>query len=94
MLFAVFRTRGTGWREGAMEDQSDWAAHAQFMTALERQGLVRWGGPLGECGEVMLVAEAETAAQVAAALGDDPWVGADILPVVRIEPWRLRIGTI
>lgn len=93
MLFAVFRSAGTGWGPGGLEDQKCWSEHAAFMNALVDRGVVRLGGPIGDR-EVLLVAEGADAKQVCEALSEDPWSKLDILPVYRITPWTVRLGAL
>jgi hypothetical protein len=45
-LFAVIQTHGAGFKPVPLEQQEDWRAHADFMNALEAEGVVLMGGPL------------------------------------------------
>ena len=47
-LFAVIRSHGAAWQpQLLLEEQTDWDIHASFMNALESEGFVVLGGPLG-----------------------------------------------
>jgi len=94
-LFAVIRTRGSAWRPGAsLEEQPSWEQHAQFMNALEAEGIVVLGGPLEGTPDVLLVMRADRAQEIVERLGGDPWAGLDLLRIRSITPWTLRLGTL
>jgi uncharacterized protein YciI len=94
-LFAVIRTRGPAWQPSRpLEGQVDWAAHAAFMNGLVRDGAVILGGPLEGTADVLLVMRAETADDARGCLAADPWTVQDLLRVVRISPWTLRLGSL
>ena len=58
-LFAVVRTRAAGWHRTAdLEDQPEWREHADFMNALQAEGLVLLGGPLDGTTDVLLIMRA------------------------------------
>ena len=92
-LFSVTRSRGPAWDASlAMEQQSEWPAHAAFMDGLERQGFVVLGGPLEDTPYVMLAVRAESLEAARARLADDPWETARIIETTRIVAWTLRLG--
>ena len=94
-LFAVIRSRGPAWRDSrAMEQQDDWSEHAAFMDALEHDGFVVLGGPLGGTSDVLLVVRAKSAEQVLDRLSADPWSRQELLCVSRVMPWTLRLGSL
>ena len=94
-LFAVIRTRGAAWRPSLpLEDQREWVAHARFMNNLEAKGVVVLGGPLDGTPDVLLVMRANSAEEVAKHLRDDPWTSLNVLQLVRIMPWTLRLGVL
>jgi len=93
-LFAVTRTRGLAWDQSrAMEQQRDWRGHADFMNGLEREGFVVLGGPLEGTGDTLLIIRAESAVQIRERLAHDPW-GPDMLELVQMLPWDLRLGSL
>lgn len=94
-LFAVTRTRGPSWKDGhALEEQSDWRAHADFMNALHRDGFIVLGGPLDGTPDVLLIARAGDEAEIRARLAADPWSGNGLLQLRRVLPWTLRLGAL
>ena len=94
-LFAVIRTRGPAWRNGQpLEGQPDWGAHAAFMNGLAREGFVALGGPLDGTPDVLLIIRAASEEEIRARLAADPWAVTDLLRVVRVTPWALRLGSL
>jgi uncharacterized protein YciI len=55
-----------------------------------------WGGAPrnDDTGDVLLIMQAASAAEVLKRLQDDPWTGLDILPVARVAPWSLGLGAL
>ena len=94
-LFAAMRTRGPAWNDAApMEQQVDWRAHADFMNALQGQGIALLAGPLTGTRDVLLVFREENEAEVEARLAEDCWSVKDLLRTLWIRPWELRLGTL
>lgn len=94
-LFAVMRTRGPAWNDRApMEDQVDWRAHADFMNALQAEGVALLAGPLTGTRDVLLVFRAGSAAEVEARLAEDCWSVKGLLQTLWIRPWAVRLGTL
>jgi len=94
-LFVVLRTRGPAWEASRpLEDQADWTAHAPFMNALAKEGMVILGGPLEGTADVLLIMRAETPDEVRSRLAEDPWARNDLLRVARVAPWTLRLGSL
>jgi hypothetical protein len=94
-LFAAMRTRGPAWNDAApMEQQVDWRAHADFMNALQGQGIALLAGPIGGTRDVLLVFRAGSEAEVEARLAEDCWSVKDLLRTLWIRPWELRLGTL
>jgi uncharacterized protein YciI len=66
------------------------------MNALAERGFVLFGGPLAgsEHGRVrvLLIVNAESEAEIHRRLADDPWVPAEQLLTVSIEPWNILVG--
>jgi uncharacterized protein YciI len=94
-LFAVVRTQGAAWRpDTGLEGQPEWSEHADFMNALEAEGLVVLGGPLDGTPDVLLVMRADSAETIRQRLDQDPWSSQGLLHVRSITPWSLRLGTL
>lgn len=74
-----------------MREQALWPEHARFMNALAAEGFVVLGGPLGDGEEVLLVIHAESEAALRARFAADPWTGAGLLQVARVEPWTILL---
>ena len=92
--FAVFRERGAAWDGSrAMAEQPRWAEHAAFMNALADEGFVVLGGPVGDGHRILLIVNAEGEDAIEARLAADPWTPMQLLRLVRIEPWRILLGT-
>ncbi len=94
-LFAVVRVRGAAWRaDRTPEEQEAFLPHAMHMKKLYEQGAVVLGGWLDDTGDVLLIMRAASTSEVLGLLEDDPWTGLDLLPVSRVEPWSLGLGTL
>ena len=94
-LFAVMRSRGTGWDKlRSMEQQKDWHSHAQFMNALQAEGFVLLGGPLEGTNDVLLIIRAQDADHIKARLAGDPWSNNGLLATKEILPWTIRLGSL
>lgn len=98
-LFAVHREAGPSWVDGkGAFDQPGVADHATFMNDLVDDGLLLFAGPLAgtENGRirVLLIADADTGAQVTQRLAADPWELAQRITTTSIEPWVLFAGAI
>jgi uncharacterized protein YciI len=88
---------GGSWDFGLdMREQAGWDEHARLMDELAGDGFIVLGGPLDER-RVMLVVEADSAAEVGARLAADPWAQNGMLSIESIEPWTIlldgRAGT-
>ncbi len=77
-------------RSKPLEEQSGWAAHADFMEGLVEDGLILLGGPLDGGPRVALVFETGTEQEIRDALARDPWSGTH-LEVFSVEPWEIRL---
>jgi uncharacterized protein YciI len=94
-LYAVIRTRGPAWKDARpLESQDDWEPHASFMESLERDGFVVLGGPLQGTADVLLIVRANSPDEILSRLASDPWSVKDLLRVIRISPWTLRLGAL
>ena len=92
-LFAVIRTRSPRWDNATpMRQQPLWREHAEFVDALEADGLIRLAGPLEGGDDVLLICSGETPEAVEARLRTDPWTAADLLHTTRISPWNMLVG--
>ncbi len=95
--FVVIREAGPAWLDGkGAFDQPDVQAHAAYMNRLADDGVLLFAGPVGgsEQGRirVVLVASAETEAEIRSCLADDPWARADRLTISSIEAWNVIVG--
>jgi hypothetical protein len=92
-VFAVIRTRGPAWQHSCvLEEQQDWAAHAEFMDDLAAAGIVVLGGPLEGTADVLLVMRGDSVDEVAKQFEPDPWTALDLLRIERVVPWTIRLG--
>ncbi|HEY1366755.1 MAG TPA: hypothetical protein VGF23_06570 [Gaiellaceae bacterium] len=93
--FAVTRVPGPAWaRSRGMRDQERWDDHAAFMDALDEEGFIVLGGPIGADGlRFMFLVEAGSPGEIEARLAEDPWVPMDLLRLAAVEPWELVLGT-
>ena len=95
--FMVIRTRGPGWKDSRpLESQDDWAGHASFMNALAKEGFVIGEEPipLPTAADVLLIVKATSPDEIRSRLAEDPWTIRDLLRVIRISPWTLRLGSL
>jgi len=93
MFFVVLRRTGPKWDPNlALEDQSEWLAHAAFMDGIVDTGFVVLGGPLADERRVVLVVEAESAEAVSETLGRDPWSETHLV-VDSIDSWTIRLDS-
>jgi uncharacterized protein YciI len=76
-----------------MREQDGWDDHAAFMDALAAERFVLLGGPVGD-GErrFLLVVDAANESEIAARLDEDPWMPAEMLRLVDVQPWTLLLG--
>jgi hypothetical protein len=89
--FLVENAKGPAWdHTRGRRGQTGWDEHAAFMDALEEDGFVVLGGPIGEGdGEnTLLVVDAADEAAVRARLAEDPWAGG-VLVIESIRPWSI-----
>jgi len=95
-LFAVIREAGPGWADGGAFDQPQVNDHAVFMNALADDGFVHFAGPLAgsEQGRirVLVLADAESEADIRGRLAKDPWAISHLLVTASVEPWTLFVG--
>jgi uncharacterized protein YciI len=91
MFLVLQRRSGPQWDTSlALEEQSDWPAHASFMDGLVDDGFVVLGGPLVDEHRVVLAVEAESEEAVRATLARDPWSKTH-LEVAAVDPWTIRL---
>ena len=94
--FAVIREAGPAWETGGIFQQPSVNEHAAFMNALADRRFVLFAGPLAgtERGRVrvLLIADAESEAEIRRRLADDPWAATEQLRTVSIEPWKILVG--
>ena len=94
--FVLIRERSSGWDWTLpMRRQPEWEAHATFLDALETEGFIVAGGPLGsedEAARVMLVVSAPDRETIDARMAEDPWTPMHLLASVSVEPWTVLLG--
>jgi len=94
-LFAVIRRQGTAWlHDRDLESQLQWHQHADFMNCLAAEGVVVLGGPLAGTSDVLLVMRADSPEAISQRLEYDPWTSLELLQIVSITPWELRLGAL
>ena len=97
--FAVTREAGPAWTDGkGAFEQPAVAEHAAYMNALADEGAVVVAGPVAgsEHGRVrvLLIADADSEAEVRRRLADDPWERAERVVTSSIEPWNILVGAV
>ena len=91
MFHVVLHRSGPKWDPArALEEQSDWPAHAAFMDGLVDDGFVVLGGPLADEHRVVHVIEAASEDEIRARLAQDPW-NESHLRIEAIDAWTIRL---
>jgi hypothetical protein len=91
--FAVMREAGPGWDSTKpLREQEAWDDHAAFMNALDDEGFVVIGGPVGGGPRTLLMVEAASEDEIRHRLGEDPWAPLGLLTVASVEPWEILLG--
>ena len=91
----VLRRRGPGFDpHAAVEGQRDWDGHAACMIRLAKAGRLLFSGPFGDREGALLIFRADSEAEVASWVAEDPWTDNGVLETERISPWDVRIGTL
>jgi uncharacterized protein YciI len=95
--FTVTREAGPAWTDGnGIFEQPGADEHGACMGGLAAEGLILLAGPVAgtEVGRlrVLLIAEAESEADVRRRLADDPWEASGQLVTTVVEPWNLLVG--
>jgi uncharacterized protein YciI len=81
---------GPAWdRSRALEEQSGWTAHANFMNELVDAGFIVLGGPIADGHRAVLVVEAESEEVVRATLARDPWTDSHLVDTV--DRWTVLL---
>jgi hypothetical protein len=93
-VFALTMSHGPGWdpRRG-IRDQQAWDEHASFMDGLVDDGFVILGGPLGDGEQALLMVEAEDEQEVAARMGEDPWIPLGLLRIGALKRWSIWLDS-
>jgi uncharacterized protein YciI len=96
-LFAITREAGPGWTDGkGAFEQPAVNDHAAFMNDLANEGVVLFAGPLAGSEHdrirVLLIADADSEADIHQRLAADPWVRTQRLVTTSVEPWNLLTG--
>lgn len=63
------------------------------MNRLAEEGFVVLGGPLEGTPDVLLIVRAENAEAISQRLESDPWTHLELLRILSITPWTVRLGT-
>ena len=91
MFLVVLLRSGPQWdHERALEEQSDWPAHASFMDGLVEAGFIVLGAPLADERRVAHAVEAQSEDAIRATLARDPWSGSHLV-IDTIDPWTIRL---
>ena len=92
--FLVERGKGPLWdRSRGRREQDGWDEHAAFMDALEAEGFVVLGGPVGDETRALLVIDAGSEDEIRARLARDPWSGSHLV-IESIDSWTIRLGAL
>jgi uncharacterized protein YciI len=95
--FAVRTIHGTSWDDQrSMRQQDAWPEHVSFMNALEEEGFVILGGPLGADGShtgALLIVEAASEDQVLTRLREDPWAQRAVLAIETIDAMTIMLDS-
>ncbi|TML04481.1 MAG: hypothetical protein E6G36_05910 [Actinobacteria bacterium] len=93
--FLVTQIPGPAWDESRpRREQDGWDEHATFVDGLVNEGVVVFGGPVGDpdFGPALLVFHAENETEIRRCLAGDPWMET-ILIIEGIQPWSIWVGT-
>lgn len=94
--FVLICERSSGWDWSVpMRRQPEWEAHAAFMDALESEGFILAGDPLGDeddAARVMHIVSARDGDAINTRMAEDPWTPMHMLSTVSIEPWTVPLG--
>ena len=94
-IFVVINEQGPGWEDKRpMREQRDWTEHAAFMDALEEEGIVVLGGPLGNYHKhrAMLILRGSNEQDVRKRLAEDIWIRTGVLRSIEFYPWEILLG--
>ena len=94
-VFALTMSHGPRWdpRRG-IRDQQAWDEHASFMDGLVDDGFVILGGPLGHGEQALLMVEAGDEQEVAARMGEDPWLPLGLLRIGALKRWSIWLDSL
>jgi uncharacterized protein YciI len=91
--FAVMREAGPAWDSTkSLREQEAWGDHAAFMNALDDEGFIVIGGPVGGGPRTLLMVEAASEDEIRRRLDEDPWTPLGLLRVASVEPWEILLG--
>jgi uncharacterized protein YciI len=91
--FAVIREAGPGWDSTKpLREQEAWREHAAFMNALDDEGFVVIGGPVGGGPKTLLMVDAQSEDEIRRRLSEDPWVPLGLLTLASVESWEILLG--
>jgi uncharacterized protein YciI len=93
--FVVIREAGPAWDDAKpLREQAAWVEHAAFMNALDDEGFILVGGPLGGGPRTLLVVTASGEEEIRRRFDADPWTSMSLLEIARIEPWEVLLGAV
>jgi uncharacterized protein YciI len=91
MFHVVLSRSGPEWLPGRpLEQQTGWAAHADYMDELVADGFIVLGGPLADEQRVVHAVQADSEEAIRQILDADPWSESH-LRIDAIEPWTIRL---
>jgi hypothetical protein len=91
MFLVTLLRNGPLWDSSlALEEQTEWSAHAAFMDKLVAREFVVLGGPLDDGVRVVLAIESRSSEFIRETLAHDPWSETH-LQISSIEPWTIRL---
>ena len=92
-FFAVIVQRGPAWDQSKpSSEQAGYAPHAAHWRDLEAAGFTAMAGLMKDSMDVLFIVRAESADDVRARIGGDPWQQHGVARIARLEPIDIRIG--
>ncbi|MBL8549564.1 MAG: hypothetical protein JNJ73_06245 [Hyphomonadaceae bacterium] len=92
-FFAVVVQRAAAWDHSKpSSEQPDFAPHSAHWRGLEEARFVAMAGLMKDSMDVLFIVRAESAEEVRARIGGDPWQKDGITRIARVEPIDIRFG--
>jgi hypothetical protein len=92
-FFAVVVERGPVWEhDKPSSEQRDYAPHSAHWRELEEAGFTAMAGLMKDSLDVLFIIRADSAEEVRARIGGDPWQEHGIARIARLEPIDIRLG--